>query len=67
MDPVGVAITTPSHPKLLSGRPSTSMATSTIFSRLPFSTEASFRAQSWCSTRRSLHTCTSMAIRSSTV
>ncbi len=45
MEPVGVDMTTPSHPKVESGRPSTSMATSSIRSRLAFSTVASLSAQ----------------------
>src|SRR6185312_3827317 len=45
VDPVGVDITTPSQPKDDSGRPSTSMTTSSIRSRLAFSTVASLSAQ----------------------
>ena len=44
VEPVGVDTTTPSQPKLERGRPSTSMTTSSIRSRLAFSTVASFNA-----------------------
>ena len=60
-------MTTPSQPKLLSGRQSTSIMTSIIFSRLPFSTLASFSAQSLCTRLPSFQTSTSIAMRSSTV
>src|SRR5690606_9404374 len=45
VDPVGVETTIPSHPKLDSGRPSISITTSIIRSRLAFSTVASLSAQ----------------------
>ena len=45
VEPVGVETTTPSHPNVESGRPSTSMTTSSIRSRLAFSTVASLSAQ----------------------
>ncbi len=67
VEPVGVAITTPSQPKVEIGRPSTSMTTSTIRSRLAFSTAASFNAQVSARHTLSSHTLTSMAMRCSTV
>ncbi len=66
MEPVGVAHTTPSQPKRETGRPSTSATTSSIRSRAAFSTDASFSAQSRCTTPPLLRTSTSMVIRSST-
>ena len=45
VEPVGVDTTTPSQPKVDSGRPSTSMTTSSMRSRLAFSTVASLSAQ----------------------
>lgn len=62
-----MARTTPSHPKVLSGRRSTSMTTSTIFSRSPFSTEASFSAQVCRTFFSPCHTVTSIVMRCSTV
>ena len=45
VDPVGVAMTTPSQPKVDNGRPSISTVTSSIRSRAAFSTVTSFSAQ----------------------
>ena len=70
VDPVGVAITTPSQPIVDTGRPSTSVTTSSIRSRLAFSTVASLtakvRAISVRSPSRPTLTTTSRVIRSST-
>ena len=66
MDPVGVASTTPSQPKEEIGALSTEMTTSSIRSRLDFSTEASFSAQVWATRASSAKTLTSIARRSST-
>ena len=66
VDPVGVAHTTPSQPQRDSGRPSTSVTTSSIRSRAAFSTVASFRAQVCATTAPSCWTVTSTVIRSST-
>src|SRR4051812_34279491 len=66
VDPVGVANTTPSQPHLERGRESTSMPTSSIRSRLAFSTEASFKAHPLVTTRSPTSTVTSIVIRSST-
>ncbi len=67
VDPVGVEITMPSHPKLESGRPSISMTTSIMRSRLAFSTVASFNAQvSYTTTPCASFTRTERASRSST-
>ncbi len=67
MEPVGVAMTTPSQPHRDSGRPSISTTTSSTRSRLAFSTDASLSAQSRCTTSPSMVTVTSTVIRSSTV
>ena len=59
-------MTTPSQPKVESGRPSTSMTTSSERSRDAFSTDASFSAQvSWI-TSSSILTRTLSVMRSST-
>src|SRR5680860_1357588 len=67
VDPVGVAITTPSQPIVDTGRPSTAYAFSSIRSRLAFSTVASFRAHDVATTFPRTVTVTSRVIRSSTV
>jgi len=67
VEPVGVEHTTPSQPQRDSGRPSTSVITSTIRSRAAFSTVASFSAQVDTMAEPSLRTVTSIVIRSSTV
>jgi hypothetical protein len=67
VDPVGVAITTPSQPKVEMGLASTSTTTSIMRSRSAFSTAASFKAHVWARRAPSNHTCTSMVRRSSTV
>ncbi len=66
VDPVGVAATTPSHPQRESGRASTSTSTSSILSRLDFSTEASLSAQVRAHSTPSRVTTTSRVVRSST-
>ena len=66
MDPVGVANTTPSQPHRDSGRPSTSVTTSSIRSLAAFSTVASFSAQVVAATRPFTRTVTSMVMRRST-
>ena len=67
VDPVGVAITMPSQPNSVTGRPSTSSTTSISRSRLAFSTAASFTAQKSAIFTPSTWTVTSSVIRSSTV
>ena len=64
---MGVEHTTPSQPQRDSGRPSTSVITSTIRSRAAFSTVASFSAQPDTTGAPLLRTVTSIVIRSSTV
>lgn len=66
MEPVGVARTTPSQPKAVSGELSTETTTSSIRSRWDFSTEASLRAHVRATSRPSTCTTTSRAMRSIT-
>ncbi len=67
VEPVGVETTIPSHPKLDSGRPSISITTSIMRSRLAFSTVASLSAHvSYTTAPSASFTRTERARRSST-
>src|SRR5215213_434391 len=66
VEPVGVATSTPSHPKADTGRPSTSSTAPRTPRRGPFSRLASLRAQPRLTIRPSTRTTTSSVIRSST-